>query len=82
MGVCCYLPLANSKSVHREVESGGKVPTRGTRTSSGISNGDEFAKQNKVLKLHGRWSVNDAGTRNESYLSYRGRSHGHIETKA
>ncbi len=62
-------------------EAGGKVPTRGTRTLSGIPNVDELAKQSEVLKLHGRWGVNDAGLWNESYLSYRGRSHGHIETK-
>lgn len=62
-------------------EAGGKVPTRGTRISLGIPNGDEFAKQNEVLKLHGRWGVDDAGTWNEGYLSYHGRSHGRTEAE-
>jgi len=62
-------------------EAGGKVPTRGTRTLSGISDGDEFAIQNKVQKLHGHRSVNDAGTWNEGYSPYRGRSHRRVETK-
>lgn len=62
-------------------EAGGKIPTRGTRTSSGIPDGDEFAKQNEILKLHGRWGVNDAGTWNEGYLSYHGSSHGRTETE-
>ena len=61
-------------------EAGGKVPARGTRTLSGISNGGEFAKQNETLKLHGHRSVNDAGIWNEGYLSYHGRSHGRDET--
>jgi len=42
---------------------------------------DEFAIQNKVLKLHGHRSVNDAGTWNEGYSPYRGRSHRRVETK-
>ena len=42
---------------------------------------DEFAIQNKVLKLHGNQSVNDAGTWNEGYSSYHGRSHRRAETK-
>ena len=62
-------------------EALGKVPTRGTRTLSGISGLDEFAKQNEVQKLHGNRSVNDAGTWNEGYLSYHGRSHRRAETK-
>jgi len=62
-------------------EAGGKVPTRGTRTSSGICNADKVATQTEVQKLHGRCGVNGAGTWNESYLPYHGRSHGHVETK-
>jgi len=62
-------------------EAGGKVPTRGTRTLSGTFGEDEFAKQNEVQKLHGHRSVNDAGTWNEGYLSYHGRSHRRVETK-
>ena len=42
---------------------------------------DEFAKQNEVQKLHGHKSVYVAGTWNESYLSYHGRSHERVETK-
>ncbi|MDQ3536970.1 MAG: hypothetical protein M3421_15240 [Bacteroidota bacterium] len=38
-------------------EASGKVPARATRTSSGTLNGDEFAIQNKVQKLHGPWGL-------------------------
>ena len=84
MGDCSFQPLANSKGVHREVESEGSW-----RQSSGPRNTniirhirlDEFAKQNEVQKLHGNRSVDDAGRWNESYLSYRGRSHRRDETK-
>ncbi|GHT41669.1 hypothetical protein FACS189437_08860 [Bacteroidia bacterium] len=40
MGVGSNQPLAQGKGVHREgnlKEAGGKVPNRGTRTTSGIS---------------------------------------------
>jgi hypothetical protein len=84
MGDCSFQPLAKSKGVHREVESEGSW-----RQSSGPRNTniirhiqwDEFAIQNEVLKLHGHWSVNDAGIWNEGYSSYHGRSHRRMETK-
>ena len=62
-------------------EAGGKVPTRGTRTLSGISGGTSLPYKTKSKKLHGHRSVNDAGTWNEGYLSYHGRSHRRVETK-
>jgi hypothetical protein len=52
MGVGSCQPLANSKGVDREAnlkEAGGKILNRGTRTTSGKSDLDEFAKQNEVL---------------------------------
>ena len=51
MEVGSYQPLAKSKGVDREAnlkEAGGKVPNRGTRITSGISDLDDFAKQNEV----------------------------------
>ena len=84
MGVCSYLPLAKSKGVHREAESEGSWrQSPGLRNTNPIRHiqWDEFAKQNEVQKLHGRWSVNRAGRWDESYWSYHGRSHGHVETK-
>ena len=62
-------------------EAGGKVPTRGTRTSSGVFSQGEVAKQAEAQKLSGCENVNGAGTWNESESSYRGRSHGQAETK-
>ena len=62
-------------------EAGGKVPTRGTRTLSGISDRMSLQNKTKSKKLHGDRSVNDAGTWNEGYLSYHGRSHRRDETK-
>ncbi len=41
---------------------------------------DETARQVKVQKLHGHASVNAAGIWNEGEVSYRGRSHGRVET--
>ena len=84
MGDCSFQPLAKSKGVVGDCESEGSW-----RQSSGPRNTniirhirlDEFAKQNEILKLHGNRSVNDAGTWNESYLSYHGRSHKRAETK-
>ena len=84
MGDCSFQPLANSKGVHREVESEGSW-----RQSSGPRNTniirhiqwDEFAKQNEVQKLHEHRSVNDAGIWNEAYSSYHGISRRRMETK-
>jgi hypothetical protein len=42
---------------------------------------DETAHQVKVQKLHGHASVNAAGIWNEGEVSYRGRSHGRVETE-
>jgi len=84
MGVCSNQPLANRKGVHREVESeGSRRQISGLRNTNIIRHNqwDEFAIQNEVQKLHGHWDVNDAGIWNESYMSYRGRSPGRIETK-
>ena len=52
MEVCNYQPLAESKGVHREMESEGsfmQISEPGTRISSGISELDEFATQKEVL---------------------------------
>jgi glycolate oxidase len=57
----------------------GKLPTRGTRTSSGIWHGMSLHNKTKSNTLHGRAGVNDAGTWKESKSSYRGRSHGREE---
>jgi len=84
MGVCSCQPLAKSKGVHREVESEGSWRQSSDPRNTNIIRHirlDEFAKQNEVRKLHGNRSVNDAGTWNEGYLSYRGRSHKRVETK-
>jgi hypothetical protein len=84
MGVCSNQPLAKSKGVHREVESEGSWRQSSDLRNTNIirhTRWDEFAKQNKVQKLHGHWGVNDAGTWNEGYLSYRGMSHRRVETK-
>jgi hypothetical protein len=62
-------------------EAGGKIPTRGTRTSSGVLSQGEAAKQVETQKLSRCGTVNDAGTWNESESSYRGRSHGQVETE-
>jgi hypothetical protein len=84
MEVCSCQPLANSKGVHREVESEGSWRQSSDPRNTNIirhTQWDEFAKQNEVQKLHGHWGVNDAGTWNESYSPYHGRSHGHVETE-
>lgn len=52
MGVGSYQPLAKSKGVDREAnlkEADGKVPNRGTRTTLGKTDSEEFAKRNEVL---------------------------------
>ena len=84
MGVGNRQPLAKSKGVHREVESEGSWRQSSDPRNTNIIRHirlDEFAQQNEVQKLHGNRSVNDAGTWNEGYLSYRGRSHRRVETK-
>jgi len=60
-------------------EAGGKVPTRGTRIVSGIQSGMSLLNKTKSNKLHGHKDVNVAGTWDESYASYRGRSHGRMK---
>ena len=84
MGVCSCQPLADGKGVHCEVESEGSLMQNSDlRNTNNIRHilWDEFAKQNEVQKLHGHKSVYVAGTWNESYLSYHGRSHERVETK-
>jgi len=84
MGVCSYQPLAKSKGVAGDCESEGSWRQSSDPRNTNIIRHirlDEFAKQNEVPKLHRNRSVNDAGTWNESYLSYRGRSHRGAETK-
>ena len=84
MGVCSYQPLAKGKGVHREVESeGSRRQSSDPRNTNIIRHirWDEFAIQNEIQKLHGHRSVNDAGTWDEGYLFYHGRSHGQAETK-
>ena len=60
-------------------EAGGKVPTRGTRIASGIQSGMSLLYKTKSNKLHRHEDVNAAGTWDESYASYRGRSHGRMK---
>ena len=84
MGDCSFQPLAKSKGVHCEVESEGSWrQSSGPRNTNIIRHirSDEFAIQNEVQKLHGDRGVNDAGTRDEGYLSYHGRPGGRAETK-
>jgi hypothetical protein len=57
-------------------EAGGKVPTRGTQITSGIQSGMSLLNKTKSNKLHRHEDVYAAGTWDESYASYRGRSHG------
>jgi len=84
MGVYSCQPLAKSKGVHCEVESEGSWRQNfGPRNTNIIrhTRWDEFALQNKVQKLYGHRGVNDAGTWNEGYLSYHGRSRRRVEMK-
>ena len=84
MGVCSRQPLAEGKGVHREVESeGSRRQASAPRNTNHIRHirWDEIAKQIEVLRLHRHRSVNVAGTWSEGYQPYRGRSHGHVETK-
>jgi len=84
MGDCSFQPLAKSKGVVGDCESEGSWRQSSDPRNTNIIRHiqlDEFAIQNEVPKLHRNWSVNDAGTWNEGYLSYRGRSHRRVETK-
>jgi hypothetical protein len=84
MGVHSRQPLAKGKGVHREVESeGSRRQNSAPRNTNHIRHirWDEIAKQIEVQRLHGHRDVNVAGTWNESYLSYHGRSHGRAETE-
>ena len=58
-----------------------KVPARGIRIVSGIQSGMGLLNEAKYNKLHGHENVNTAGIWGESYVSYRGRSHGQVETE-
>jgi hypothetical protein len=83
MGAGSCQPLAKRKGVHREVESEGSVmskfPDRGTRIVLGIRSGMSLPFKTKSNKLHGHEDVNTASIWDESYVSYRGRSHGRRE---
>ena len=84
MEVCSDQPLAKGKGVHREVESeGSRRQSSGPRNTNRIRHEawDKAAEQAEVQKLHGHASVNAAGRWNESEASYRGRSHGRVETE-
>jgi hypothetical protein len=85
MGAGSCQPLAKRKGVHREVESEGsvmsKVPTRGTRIVLGIRSGISLHNKMKSNKLHGHGDVDTTGRWDEGYASYRGRSHGRVETE-
>lgn len=83
MGVCNRQPLVNGKGVHREVESEGSLRQNSALRNTNLirhTRWDEIAHQIEVQRLHGHWGVNKAETWNESILSYRGRSHGRVET--
>lgn len=58
-----------------------KVLARGTRIVSGIQSGINLLDKTKSNKLHGHEDVNTAGIWDEGYVSYRGRSHGRVETE-
>ncbi|MBA4411451.1 MAG: hypothetical protein C0397_18780 [Odoribacter sp.] len=79
-----FQPLAKSKGVVGDCESEGSWRQNSDPRNTNIirhNRLDEFAIQNEVPKLHGNWNVNDAGTWNEGYSSYHGRSHRRAETK-
>jgi hypothetical protein len=59
-----------------------KVPARGTRITSGIRSGTSLRNKTKSNKLHGHEDVNVAGLWDESYVPYRGRSHGRVEAES
>lgn len=84
MGVHNRQPLAKGKGVHREVESEGSLRQNpAPRNTNRIRHirWDETAKQVEVQRLCGHRSVNAAGTWDEGYLSYHGRSHGRVKTE-
>ena len=84
MGVHNRQPLAKGKGVHREVESEGSLmQSPAPRNTNHIRHNrwDETAEQVEVQRLCGHRSVNVAGTWDEGYLSYHGRSHGRVETE-
>ena len=84
MGVCNRQPLANSKGVHREVESEGSWRQNSALRNTNIirhNRWDETTKRVKVQRLHGQRDVNDTGAWSESELPYHGRSHGRMETE-
>ncbi len=58
-----------------------KVLARGTRIASGIQSGMSLPDKTKSNRLHGHENVNAAGMWDEGYVSYRGRSHGRVETE-
>ncbi len=58
-----------------------KVPARGTRIISGIQSGMSLLDKTKSNKLRGHEDVNVAGIWDQGYASYRGRSHGRVETE-
>ena len=68
MEVGSYQPLANSKGVHREVESEGSLrqnpEPRNTKCIRHTQQ-DEIATQIEVQKLPGCWGVNAAVTWDE-----------------
>jgi hypothetical protein len=84
MGVCSSQPLAEGKGVHCEVESeGSPMQNSDLRNTNKIRHilWDELAIQNDVQKLHGHKGVDVAGTWNESYLPYHGRSQERVGTE-
>ena len=69
MGVCSRQPLAQGKGVHREVESEGSQRQNAAPRNTNLIRHiqlDEAAKQVEVQRLHGHWSVNEAGIWRES----------------
>ena len=61
-------------------EAGGKVPNRGTRTTSGISNRISLLNKTKSYNYPEFGGVNVAVTWNERGLTYHGRPDGRNET--
>ncbi|MBE0652493.1 MAG: hypothetical protein IH594_01765 [Bacteroidales bacterium] len=83
-GVRNRQPLATGKGVHREVESEGSLrQSHALRNTNHIRHirWDEIAQQIEIQRLRRHRGVNVAGTRDEGYLSYHGRSHGRVETE-
>ena len=91
MGDCSFQPLANSKGVVGDCESEGSYrqssdprntacPAR-RETLSGISGWMSLQTKTKSQNYTENRSVNDAGTWDEGYSSYHGRSHRRAETQ-